>query len=96
MVAYLAAVLLLLLLLLYLRRRRRQDMSFLGLSDKSGTEADGFLDPAEIVICKRPDGSDWLLGVGAFGKVRIRCCCDHRLHCARSFRGHFISDAETS
>ena len=27
------------------------------------------LDPAEITICKRPDGSDWLLGVGSFGQV---------------------------
>lgn len=29
------------------------------------------LDPAEITICKRPDGSDWVLGVGSFGQV---CC----------------------
>ncbi len=27
------------------------------------------LDPAEITICKRPDGSDWVLGVGSFGQV---------------------------
>ena len=25
--------------------------------------------PAEIEICKRPDGSDWELGSGGFGKV---------------------------
>lgn len=91
-----SAVLLLLLLLVYLRRRGRHDMSSLGLSDMSWTEADGFLDPDEIVICKRPDGSDWLLGAGSFGQARIRCCCGHRLHCARSSRGHFVSDAETS
>lgn len=28
------------------------------------------LDPAEITICKRSDGSDWVLGVGSFGQVR--------------------------
>ena len=27
------------------------------------------LDPAEITICKRPDGLDWILGVGSFGQV---------------------------
>ncbi|KAL3136950.1 hypothetical protein ABBQ32_006555 [Trebouxia sp. C0010 RCD-2024] len=27
------------------------------------------LDPAEITICKRSDGSDWVLGVGSFGQV---------------------------
>ena len=25
--------------------------------------------PAEIEVCKRPDGSDWVLGSGAFGRV---------------------------
>ena len=25
----------------------------------------------QIEICKRPDGSDWELGAGAFGKVRL-------------------------
>lgn len=28
------------------------------------------LDPTEIAVCKRPDGSDWLLGTGSFGQVR--------------------------
>lgn len=28
------------------------------------------LAPAEIEICRRPDGSDWELGSGGFGKVR--------------------------
>lgn len=32
---------------------------------------EGQIDPDEIEICKRPDGSDWLLGQGNFGKVRI-------------------------
>ena len=27
------------------------------------------IDPGEISICKREDGSDWLLGAGSFGKV---------------------------
>lgn len=27
------------------------------------------LDPSEIAVCKRPDGSDWLLGTGSFGQV---------------------------
>jgi hypothetical protein len=27
------------------------------------------IDPGEISICKRADGSDWLLGAGSFGKV---------------------------
>ena len=29
------------------------------------------IDPSEIVICKRPDGSDWLLGQGSFGQVGL-------------------------
>ena len=27
------------------------------------------LDPSEVLVCKRPDGSDWLLGTGSFGQV---------------------------
>ena len=27
----------------------------------------------QIEICKRPDGSDWELGAGAFGKVWAAC-----------------------
>jgi hypothetical protein len=30
--------------------------------------------PSEIVICKHPDGSDWEIGSGGFGKVRDRGC----------------------
>ena len=29
------------------------------------------IDPGEISICKRADGSDWLLGAGSFGKVML-------------------------
>ena len=29
------------------------------------------LDPAEITVCKRPDGSDWILGIGSFGQVDL-------------------------
>ena len=31
--------------------------------------ADDEIDPSEITICKRPDGSDWCLGGGQYGKV---------------------------
>ena len=30
----------------------------------------GEVDPKTITICKRPDGSDWCLGSGTYGKVR--------------------------
>lgn len=42
----------------------------------SGETADSpFVDswrimPSELQICRRPDGSEWLLGEGSFGKVR--------------------------
>ena len=29
----------------------------------------GRVEATEIQICRRPDGSDWLLGVGGYGKV---------------------------
>lgn len=29
-----------------------------------------FVDASEIEFCRRPDGSDWLLGEGSYGKVR--------------------------
>ena len=32
--------------------------------------ADGLIAESEIEICKRPDGTDWLLGQGGFGKAR--------------------------
>ena len=32
------------------------------------------IDPAEIDICKREDGSDYLLGAGSFGEVRPGFC----------------------
>ncbi|GAB4814549.1 hypothetical protein N2152v2_001595 [Parachlorella kessleri] len=32
-------------------------------------ESDGDINPDDIQICKRPDGTDWQLGAGAFGKV---------------------------
>ena len=34
--------------------------------------ADDEIDPAEITICKRPDGSDWCLGGGQYGKARAQ------------------------
>ena len=33
-------------------------------------QAEDEIHPSEIAICKRPDGSDWCLGEGNFGKVR--------------------------
>ena len=48
-------------------------------SDKSVPGMDGYIDPADIVICKRPDGSDWLLGQGSFGQV---CADAGSLHTA--------------
>lgn len=67
-------------LLIHLKRRthRVQDPALLAetLSDSSegGRSSEKRLmevqiDPAEIEICKLPDGSDWLLGEGNFGKV---------------------------
>ena len=35
-------------------------------------DVEGRIDSADIEICKRLDGSDWVLGSGSFGKVRIR------------------------
>ena len=37
--------------------------------------------PAEVEIAKRPDGSDWLLGSGGFGKVGAACRRSACLHC---------------
>ncbi|DBB04573.1 TPA: hypothetical protein ACH3X1_012652 [Trebouxia sp. C0004] len=39
------------------------------LGSEGGAAQPWDLDPAEITICKRPDGSDWLLGIGSFGQV---------------------------
>lgn len=33
----------------------------------------GEMDLAELHVCKRADGSDWVLGQGTFGTVRV-CC----------------------
>ena len=29
------------------------------------------IQPLDIHICKNPDGTDWLLGVGGYGKVSV-------------------------
>ena len=52
------------LLLLLLRRRKKEAV------EASKSMGHGQIDPGEIVICKRADGSDWLLGQGSYGKVR--------------------------
>jgi hypothetical protein len=33
-----------------------------------------FVDASEIEFCRRPDGSDWLLGEGSYGKVHGSGC----------------------
>lgn len=51
-------------LMLVQMRRRRAD------SSSSSTHYEqGQIRPEEIVVCKRPDGREWLLGKGSFGKV---------------------------
>jgi len=40
-----------------------------------------FFPPAEVEIAKRPDGSDWVLGSGGFGKVGQHCSATVRLTC---------------
>jgi hypothetical protein len=47
------------------------------------------IDLSEIKICKRPDGSDWLLGAGSFGQVGCHLPgklsrCDYALTCLRA------------
>ena len=73
-----------LLLVLFLRRRERQarppeDLTKEQISDTISSAASSAkcewpieeqIDPSEIEFCKRPDGSDWLLGSGNFGRVR--------------------------
>ena len=39
----------------------------------SPEEAEWIIAEADITICRREDGSEFLLGKGAFGKVRRRC-----------------------
>ena len=51
----------------------------------TSTSMDGELNPDEIQICKRPDGSDWLLGQGNFGKVRFGHNSDHILRTNAGF-----------
>lgn len=50
--------------LLLRRKRRHAELD-------SSIDCQGQIDPDEIEICKRPDGTEWLLGEGSFGKVRI-------------------------
>lgn len=53
-------------LILFMLRRRKQVPK-----GKSMTafKMEGQINPGEIVICKRADGSDWLLGQGNFAQV---------------------------
>jgi len=37
--------------------------------------SDWEIDPRDIHICKRDDGSDWKLGTGAYGTVRLAAGC---------------------
>lgn len=45
------------------------------LGSEGGAAQPWDLDPAEITICKRPDGSDWVLGIGSFGQVWGHLLC---------------------
>ena len=56
------------------------------------------IDPSDIKICKRPDGSDWVLGIGSFGKVRVSQQmlqldqkCSVPSHCRLSVLFYFIA-----
>ena len=37
--------------------------------------SDWRLEPSEINFCQRDDGQPWMLGSGAFGKVRLCLAC---------------------
>ena len=56
-----------------------QRLKLHGGETNSGRGMQGIFDVSEIEICKRSDGSDWLLGQGAFGQVRTRCRATQRL-----------------
>ena len=69
------------LLLLFLVRKRRGPEAYQASNATEGNPArshrgfkmsDGLIDRSDIQICKRPDGSDWLLGQGSFGQVGLR------------------------
>ena len=56
--------------LLLLRRRKQRSRTF--LESMTSSSCGDQLERDEIEFCKRPDGSDWLLGEGAFGKARFQ------------------------
>ena len=39
--------------------------------------SDWKIDPAELVILTKPDGSEWLLGTGASGRVSLQASPAH-------------------
>lgn len=41
----------------------------LALKRELGSVEVNLINPEDITICKREDGSDWLLGAGSFGQV---------------------------
>ena len=43
----------------------------------------GILDPLDVEICRLPDGTDWLLGVGGHAKVQTALPCLSELLSAR-------------
>ncbi len=42
-----------------------------------------YLDPKEIEICKQDDGSEWLLGTGNYGRVRVLANQHVKAQCPR-------------
>lgn len=56
-----------------LRRRRQEFKAPSELKVDFMLGEDISLSPDEIEICKRPDGSPWLLGEGNFASVRTFC-----------------------
>ena len=49
-------------------RKSTSSALFAQLPERPST-LDWLIHPSEITICKRPDGTPWLLGTGAFGQV---------------------------
>ena len=61
-------------LLILLRRNKMQAVQHIPASERDSLEGKGQISPDEIEICKRPDGSEWILGTGSFGQVRGAGC----------------------
>ena len=61
------------------RSSSRADVPRLSPSSSSSSSNEVSISPQDVEICRRPDGSFWELGAGAFGRVykgRYRSMCD--------------------